>query len=74
MNKNISGENNLLKFEEVKEKLNVDAIVKKDAKGNKASTIVDAVNNYQILRQGPITENEIKEIVKWKNYISMFIL
>ena len=61
---NISGENNLLKFEEVKEKLNVDAIVKKDAKGNKASTIVDAVNNYQILRQGPITENEIKEIVK----------
>ena len=61
---NISGEDNLLKYEEVKEKIEADVIVKKDAKGDVASTIVDATNNYQILRQGPITELQIKEIIK----------
>ena len=61
---NISGEENLLKFEEVKEKIKADVIVKKDAKGKEASTIVDTINNYQILRQGPITEAQIQEAIK----------
>ena len=61
---NISGEENLIKYEEVKEKIKADVIVKKDAKGNAASTIIDTTNNYQILRQGPITEKEIKEVLK----------
>ena len=61
---NISGEDNLLKYEDVKERIEADVIVKKDARGEIASTIVDATNNYQILRQGPITEEQIKEITK----------
>ena len=61
---NISGEDNLLMYEEVKEKIEADVLVKKDARGEVASTIVDATNNYQILRQGPITEQQIKEITK----------
>lgn len=62
---NISGEESLLKYEDVKEKLNnVDALVKKDASGNKASTIVDATNNFNIIRQGEITEEQIKEALK----------
>ena len=61
---NISGEENILSYEEVKEKINVDAIVKKDACGKTASTIVDVVNNYKILREGPISESQIKEIIK----------
>ena len=63
---NISGEENLIKYEDVKEKIKADVIVKKDAKGNAASTIIDTTNNYQILRQGPITEKEIKEVLKWR--------
>ena len=41
---NISGEENLLKYEEVKKRIEADVIVKKDAKGDIASTIVDATN------------------------------
>ena len=47
---NISGEENILKYEEVKDKVEADVLVKKDAKGDKASTIVDATNNYQIFK------------------------
>lgn len=62
---NISGEDSLLKYEEVKEKLiNVDALVMKDASGNKASTIVDTTNNFNIIRQGEITKQQIKEALK----------
>ena len=61
---NISGENSLLKYEEVKEKVNADAIVKKDASGKRASTIVDVINNFKILREGPITESQVKEAIK----------
>ena len=61
---NISGEESLLMYEEVKEKIEADVLVKKDASGNQASTIVDTINNYKILRQGPITEEQIKEIIK----------
>ena len=62
---NISGQESLLKYEDIKNKLvDVDAVVMKDASGNKASTIVDVTNNYQILRQGEITEEQIKEALK----------
>ena len=61
---NISGEESLLKFDDVKEKIQVDVLVEKDASGKEASTIVDVVNGYKILRNGPITEEEIKEVLK----------
>lgn len=61
---NISGQENLLTYEEVKDKVEADVLVKKDASGKVASTIVDVINNYKILREGPIKESEIKEIIK----------
>ena len=62
---NISGAGSLIKYEDVIGQLGdkVDAIVKDDAKGEKASTIVDCLNNYKILRQGPILESQIKAVI-----------
>lgn len=61
---NISGQRPLYKYEEViKELKEVDVIVKKDANGNEASTIVDVVNNFNILREGPITQKEIEDVI-----------
>lgn len=61
---NISGEKSLLIYEEVKEKIEADVVVKKDASGKEASTIVDVINDFKILREGPIKESQIKEIIK----------
>ena len=62
---NISGAGSLIKYEDVIGQIGdkVDAIVKDDAKGEKASTIVDCLNNYKILRQGPILESQIKAVI-----------
>lgn len=62
---NISGSGSLIKCEDVIKQIGdkVDAIVMDDAKGEKASTIVDCINNYKILREGPITESEIRDIL-----------
>lgn len=62
---NISGAGSLIKYEDVIGQLGdkVDAIVKDDAKGEKASTIVDCLNNYKILRQGPILESQIQAVI-----------
>lgn len=63
---NISGEGSLIKYEDVLSQIGdkVDGIVKADARGDKASTIVDCLNNYKILREGPITKEQIEEIIK----------
>ena len=61
---NISGSENLLKYQDVIDKVNADAIVKIDAKGKEASTIVDTLNGYKILREGPIKQKQIEEAIK----------
>lgn len=63
---NISGTGSLIKYEDVIGQLGnkVDAIVKDDARGDKASTIVDCLNGYKILRQGPIVESQIQAVIK----------
>jgi len=59
---NISNAGSLLKWEDVyasmKEK--IDGIVCEDARGDKASTIVDLTENIKILREGPISLDELK--------------
>lgn len=63
---NISGAGSLIKYEDVIGQIGnkVDAIVKDDAKGERASTIVDCLNNYKILREGPILESQIQAVIK----------
>ena len=62
---NISGAGSLIKYEDVLSQIGnkVDGIVKGDAKGDKASTIVDCLNNYKIVREGPILESQIRAVV-----------
>lgn len=63
---NISSEPSLSKWNEVKEKLEgrIDGIVMGDAKGEVSSTIVDcSKDEIKILRQGPISEKEILEVL-----------
>ena len=62
---NISNEPSELKWEEVYKKLDgrIDGIVKRDASGS--STIVDCSGEeIKILRQGPISEKEIREVIQ----------
>lgn len=63
---NISGSGSLIKCEDVIKQIGdkVDAIVMDDARGDKASTIVDCLNCYKILREGPISEMEIQKVLK----------
>ena len=63
---NISGAGSLIKYEDVIGQIGnkVDAIVKDDAKGERASTIVDCLNNYKILREGTILESQIQAVIK----------
>lgn len=64
---NISGEPSLSKWEDVYKVLEgrIDAIVCKDALGNKASTIVDCSSeNISILREGVIPSYDIMKLVK----------
>ena len=63
---NISNEPSELKWEEVYKKLDgrIDGIVKRDASGSSSSTIVDCSGEeIKILRQGPISEKEIREVI-----------
>ena len=59
---NISGKGSLLKWEDVYACMNntIDGIVTLDARGESASTIVDCSKEVKILRQGPISESEIR--------------
>ncbi len=64
---NMSHEPSLLKWKDVYEKLDgrIDGVVKKDASGSLSSTIVDcSSDDIKILRQGPITEEEIMDLIK----------
>lgn len=63
---NISGNKSLMKYEDVIQELNerVDGIVCADAAGEVASTIVDCLHDYKILRQGPISKDSIDEALK----------
>lgn len=66
---NISGSGSLLKCEEVKAQIgeNVDGIVMEDATGELASTIVNCLDNYKILREGPISKKQIDQILGKEN-------
>lgn len=63
---NISDSGSLLKWQDVYKQLNgkIDGIVCEDAKGEKASVIVDARKKIKILREGPISLKMIKEALK----------
>lgn len=63
---NTSGKASLFKYEDVIKDIGegIDMLVKGDARGECSSTIVDCVNNYQILRKGPISEERIIEVLK----------
>ncbi len=64
---NMSHEPNLSKWEDVLRIMDgrIDGLVKKDALGGVASTIVDCSNgDIKILREGPISKEEIEALVK----------
>lgn len=64
---NISGNGSLLKWEDVYASMHgrIDGIVTEDAKGEKASTIIDvSTDEIRVLREGPIRIEEIKEAMK----------
>ena len=63
---NLSDTGSLLKWEDVYSQLNekIDAIVCADATGETSSTIIDVTNDIKVLRQGPITLQEIMEAIK----------
>lgn len=63
---NLSGSGSLLKAIDVKNQLDerVDGIVMADASGEVSSTIVDCLNDYKILREGPISKEIIDSYLK----------
>lgn len=64
---NLSNEEPLFKWQDVKTKLgkNIDGLVCKDARGDKASTIIDCSNEkIKLLRKGPISFKDILKVVK----------
>ena len=60
---NLSDTGSLLKWEDVFVQLDgkIDAIVCSDATGETSSTIIDVTSEIKLLRQGPITLQQIKE-------------
>lgn len=63
---NLSDTGSLLKWEEVYNQLNgsIDGIVCIDATGQTSSTIVDVTDGVKLLREGPISIDEIMEVLK----------
>lgn len=63
---NLSNEEALFKWQDVKATLkNIDGLVCKDARGDKASTIIDCSNEkIKLLRKGPISFKDILKVVK----------
>lgn len=63
---NLSDTGSLLKWEEVYNQLNgsIDGIVCSDATGQTSSTIVDVTDGVKLLREGPISIDEIMEVLK----------
>ena len=60
---NISDTGSLKSWKDVQKELDgkIDAIVKEDAKGEVSSTIVSLLNGLEILREGPVSKEEIEE-------------
>lgn len=65
---NLSDTGSLTSFEDVYKQLNgrIDAIVCEDARGETSSTIIDITNDVKLLRQGPISLNDIMEVINEK--------
>lgn len=63
---NISDCGSLTKWEDVYNQLNnkIDGIVCEDSKGISSSTIIDATNDVKLLRQGPISFDDILSTIK----------
>ncbi|MDO4940846.1 MAG: L-threonylcarbamoyladenylate synthase [Erysipelotrichaceae bacterium] len=63
---NISNTGSLLKWEDVYESMNgkIDGIVTENARGELSSTIVDVTHEVKILREGPISMEEIKRAIE----------
>ena len=63
---NISNQGSLLKWEDVYDCMDgkIDGIVCEDARGDIASSIVDVRNGIKILREGPISLDQIKEALE----------
>lgn len=60
---NKSGHPVMQTAQEIKEGLEVDMVYEGEPGGEKASTIVDCVNGYKVLRPGIITQQMIDEII-----------
>lgn len=63
---NISDTGSLIKWEDVYKQLNekINGIVCEDATGETSSTIIDVTKDIKVLRQGPISLEEIEEVLK----------
>jgi len=62
---NLSGKPSLMKWEDVRDSLNgkIDAIIKGESKGDKASTIVSLVDDMRVLREGPIDIKDLEKLL-----------
>ena len=62
---NLSDTDSLTKWEDVYSQLNgkIDAIVTEDASGETSSTIIDVTDGIKLLRQGPISLDDIMEVL-----------
>lgn len=62
---NLSDTGSLTKWEDVYSQLNgkIDAIVTEDASGETSSTIIDVTDGVKLLRQGPISLDDIMEVL-----------
>lgn len=62
---NLSDTGSLTKWEDVYSQLNgkIDAIVTEDASGETSSTIIDVTDGIKLLRQGPISLDDIMEVL-----------
>ena len=63
---NISGNGSLIRWEDVLSAMDgkIEGIICEDARGDKASTIIDVSGDLRLLREGPLSFNEIEECIK----------
>lgn len=63
---NLSDTSSLIRWEDVYSQLNgkIDGIVCEDASGDSSSTIIDVTDKVKLLRKGPISLQDIMEVMK----------
>ena len=63
---NLSDTGSLIRWEDVYSQLNgkIDGIVCEDASGDSSSTIIDVTDKVKLLREGPISLQDIMEVMK----------